>query len=114
MLVLAATLLLAFQGALAASLGFASQAERAALTASRMEKALCVADFGHDGDHERDSHCPSDCCMAGRGPSAALLHDEPALLPIAEHDASSASPRAPPTPASGWASSWSSRAPPAR
>lgn len=114
MLALAATLLLAFQGALAASIGFGALTERAALTAGQTEPTLCVADLGHGGGHRQDAHCPSDCCMAGRGPSAALLQEEPTLLPVAEHDAASATPRAPPAPASGWASSWSSRAPPVR
>jgi hypothetical protein len=115
MLALAATLLLAFQGALAAAIGFGAPAERPALTASQTEPTLCVADLGHGGGHRQDAHCPSDCCMAGRGPAAAPPPQEPTLLlPVVARGAVSATPRAPPAPASGWASSWSSRAPPAR
>jgi hypothetical protein len=119
-LALIAALLFAFPGALSASFGRATQTERhvsatVSATASQTEATLCVGDLrpasGHTTPH--DSHCASDCCMAGRGPSAVLPHEAP-VLAVAGRDTVAASPRAPPAPVSGWASSWSSRAPPAR
>ncbi|MBY6240996.1 hypothetical protein [Methylosinus sp. Sm6] len=115
-LALIATLLFVFQGALVASLGHATPAERhAAMTAGQTEATLCLGDLepadGRTTPH--DSHCASDCCVGGRGPSVAQAHETPTLA-VAEPFEPAAPPPAPAAPASGWASSWSSRAPPAR
>lgn len=120
-LALIATLLLAFQGVAAAARAPASEAHSAAVDAMADHAGARVcAIAGRSGDAPaapHDTHCPDDCCMLTSGPSAVAVLQAVALVlgAVRCDEAHTLSHRLrAPARTSGWASSWSSRAPPRR
>jgi hypothetical protein len=115
---LVAILLLVLQGMIGAARASSSMRSSAvAASADHGGARICHIDGRSGGAPAapHGSHCPNDCCTIGSGPSAVFLLQSAILASgAARRDEGlefSHAPRAPPR-ASGWASSWSSRAPP--